>query len=550
MNTLHGAVACCCRLLFAYGLSAGALADVPATPGNEFVAAYGHALPLPADAPARTRGEGPFDRLVLRGATLIDGTGAPPIGPMDIVIEGDRITQVVSVGYPKLPISARGRPAPGDKEIDLTGMYLLPGFVDAHAHTSSVQQSINGVPSPTEYVYKLWLGHGITTVREIGSVNGLDWTLKQRELSANGEIAAPRIFSYALFPMRERFGMTPEKAVAWVRAVKAAGADGIKFMGAAADVMEAALRESDKLELMTGMHHAQLSVAEVDVLRSSGWGLDAMEHWYGLPEALFDDKTLQDYPSDYNYNDEQHRFGEAGRLWRQAAEPGSEKWNQVMETLLERDFTLVPTMTIYEASRDWMRARNADWHDEYTWPTLWRFFQPNRAAHGSYWFYWTTADEIAWKQNYSRWMRFINEYKNRGGRVAAGSDAGFIYKVYGFAYVRELELMQEAGFHPLEVIRAATQKGAELLRADADLGTVQVGKKADLVIVSENPLHNLKVLYGTGAIKLNDETGAVERVGGVRWTIKGGIVYDARALLADVRALVAAEKAREAAEAQ
>lgn len=539
-----------CRLLLVCSLSAGALADVPATPGNEFVAAYGDALALPADAPARARGEGPFDRLVLRGATLVDGTGAPPIGPVDIVIEADRITQVVSVGYPKLPISERGRPASGDKEIEATGMYVLPGFVDAHAHTSSPQQSINGVPSPTEYVYKLWLGHGITTVREIGSINGLDWTLEQRELSADGEVAAPRIFAYALFPMRERFGMTPEKAVAWVRAVKAAGADGIKFMGAAADVMEAALRESDRLGLMTGMHHAQLSVAEVDVLRSSGWGLDAMEHWYGLPEALFDDKTVQDYPADYNYNDEQHRFGEAGRLWRQAAEPGSETWNRVMDTLLERDFTLVPTMTIYEASRDWMRARNADWHEDYTWPTLWRFFQPNRAAHGSYWFYWTTADEIAWKQNYSRWMRFVNEYKNRGGRVAAGSDAGFIYKVYGFAYVRELELLQEAGFHPLEVIRAATLKGAELLRADADIGTVQAGKKADLVIVPENPLHNLKVLYGTGALKLNDDTGEVERVGGVRWTIKDGIVYDARALLADVRALVAAEKAREAAEAQ
>ena len=422
-----------------------------------------------------------------------------------------------------------------------------PGFVDAHAHISSIQQASSGVPSPAEYVYKLWLGHGITTVREIGSINGLDWTIAQRELSASGQIAAPRIFAHAMFPIKQSFDLTPEEALDWVRAVKEAGADGIKFLSAGPDVMEAALRESDKLGLMTGMHHAQMAVTQVDVLDSSGWGLDAMEHWYGLPEAMFEDKTVQDYPSDYNYNDEQHRFGEAGKLWSQAAEPGSSKWNEVMETLLARDFTLVPTMTIYEASRDWMRARNADWHEDYTWPTLWRFFQPNRAAHGSYWFYWTTADEIAWKQNYARWMRFINEYKNRGGRVAAGSDAGFIYKVYGFAYIRELELLQEAGFHPLEVIRAATLKGAELLRADAEIGTVEEGKRADLVVVSENPLQNLKVLYGTGAIKLNDDTGMVERVGGVRWTIKDGIVFDAKELLSDVRELVAAEKAREAA---
>ena len=131
--------------------------------------------------------------------------------------------------------------------------------------------------------------------------------------------------------------------------------------------------------------------------------------------------------------------------------------------------------------------------------------------------------------------------------MAAGSDSGFIYKVYGFGYVRELELLQEAGFHPLEVVRAATLKGAELLRADQDIGTVEEGKKADLVVLDENPLENFKVLYGTGAIKLNDETGQAERIGGVRWTIKDGIVYDAKELLSDVRALVAAEKAREAA---
>ena len=77
---------------------------------------------------------------------------------------------------------------------------------------------------------------------------------------------------------------------------------------------------------------------------------------------------------------------------------------------------------------------------------------------------------------------------------------------------------------------------------DDQIGSLEVGKKADLVIVDENPLHNFKVLYGTGAIKLNEETGNVERVGGVRWTIKDGIVYDAFQLRADVRDMVRASK--------
>ena len=90
-------------------------------------------------------------------------------------------------------------------------------------------------------------------------------------------------------------------------------------------------------------------------------------------------------------------------------------------------------------------------------------------------------------------MIFINEFKNRGGRVGTGSDCGFIYKLYGFDYIRELELLREAGFHPLEVIRAATLKGAEALGRAGQIGSVEVGKLADLIVVDENPLANLKV---------------------------------------------------------
>ena len=201
--------------------------------------------------------------------------------------------------------------------------------------------------------------------------------------------------------------------------------------------------------------------------------------------------------------------------------------------------------SIYEANRDVMRARRAEWHDEYTLPGLWRFFQPNPVAHGSYHFDWTTADEIAWKDNFRRWMLFVNEYKNRGGRVTVGSDAGFIFKLFGFAYVRELELLQEAGFHPLEVVRAATLHGAELMGMADEIGTVAAGKRADLVIVAENPLHNFKVLYGTGHLRLDRETNELGRVGGVLYTIKDGIVYDAKKLLADVREMVRQAKAEE-----
>jgi hypothetical protein len=266
-----------------------------------------------------------------------------------------------------------------------------------------------------------------------------------------------------------------------------------------------------------------------------------MEHWYGLPEALFEDRTVQDYPLDYNYQNEQDRFEAAGELWAQAAEPYSDHWNAVMNELLELDFTLDPTFNIYDANRDLQRTRRAEWHEDYTLPSLWKFFEPSKISHGSYWHYWGTEQEVAWKKNFQLWMTFVNEYKNRGGRVTTGSDSGYIYQLYGFAYIRELELLREAGFHPLEVIRSATLNGAEALKIDDQIGSVQIGKLADFVIVEENPLVNLKSLYGTGAIKLTEDNEIV-RVGGVKYTIKDGIIYDAKRLLAEVKTMVDQEK--------
>lgn len=134
-------------------------------------------------------------------------------------------------------------------------------------------------------------------------------------------------------------------------------------------------------------------------------------------------------------------------------------------------------------------------------------------------------------------MAFINDYKNHGGRVTAGSDSGYIFKIYGFSYIRELELLREAGFNALEVIQSATINGAEALGMADEIGSIRVGKKADLVIVGENPLRNLKVLYGTGHFRLDDNNKPI-RAGGVNYTIKNGIVYDAKLLLEQVKVMV------------
>ena len=310
--------------------------------------------------------------------------------------------------------------------------------------------------------------------------------------------------------------------------------------------MKALLDEANSLGMGSTAHLAQSGVAQMNALDAARLGLTGMTHFYGLFESMYENNDIQPWPLDINYGDEQHRFGQVARQWS-LVKPNGEKWNALMDEFLKLDFYINPTMTIYVAGRDVMAARNSDWNIKYALPTQVDFFTPSRTSHGAYWFDWTTQDEVEWRRFYQVWMKFLNEYKNRGGKVTVGSDSGFIYNLYGFGTIQELELLQEAGFHPLEVIRAATMYGAEEifkpLKKPIEFGVIREGLLADMIIIDENPLQNLKVLYGTGAVRLNDATGKPERVGGVKYTIKDGIVYDAKQLLKDVENMVIRQKA-------
>jgi imidazolonepropionase-like amidohydrolase len=492
----------------------------------------------PAPNRRASEGDGPHQMLVIRGATLIDGTGGPPRGPVDIVVRGNRIASVNGAGTAGIPIREL-RPIQGaTREIDARGMYVMPGFVDLHTHTGGEPKAPDA-----EYVYKLWLAHGVTTVRDAGS-GASSFMQSEKARSAKNEIAAPRIFAYA------RPGgaatQTPEAARAWVQNAAKNGVDGLKLDSYQPEVMAALIDEAKKNGLGTMAHLSQGGVAQMNAIDAARLGLGTLTHFYGLFESLYKDHDIQPWPVDMNAMDEQHRFGQVARQWSLIHPRGSEEWKALLKEFLALDLTLDPTMQIYSAGRDLMRARTAEWHDKYTIPSLMSYYEPSRRNHGSYWFYWTTADEIAWKQFYNVWMQFLNDYKNMGGRVTVGTDAGFIYSTYGFAYPQEMEMLQEAGFHPLEVVRAATMHGAQTLYKPKgkaiEFGVVRPGMLADLVVVDQNPLANFKVLYGTGAVRLNDSTGVVERIGGVKYTIKDGIVYDAKQLLADVAKMVEAAK--------
>lgn len=453
-----------------------------------------------------------YDKLIIRNATLIDGNGTPARGPVDVIIKNDTISSVRR---------ARSGSQAYEKEnhvIDGSGLYLLPGLINIHGH---IHDSRAGHPLPFEYIYNLWLGCGITTVRDVGS--NTDKTIEEREKSRKGEIAAPRIFLY----MRAG-GRTPEEARKSVQEIKKAGGDGVKIFGLDRDIMKAVLEEAHKLGFRVAHH---VGVEETDAWDDAEFGTTSIEHWYGVPDAAL--KGSQNFPYWYNYSNESHRFRYAGRLWREA---DPEKLAKVLKTLKEAEVAWCPTFVIYESSRDFQRARTQPWFDEYLHPAVREYFKPNPKHHGSYQWNWTTADEVYWRENYRIWMNAVQKFANLGGVVGVGEDAGYIYQLYGFSLIRELELHQEAGFHPIDVIKHATENNAQTLGMEDKLGRVRKGYLADLILVDENPLENFKFLYPTGVLDIKD--GKLIKRGGVKWTIKDGIVYNAPKLMENVKKIV------------
>src|SRR5688500_726220 len=139
-------------------MTRGAIAAVVALSAMAVPALQAQPSPTMERVPDRQpgEGEGPFRRLVIRNATLIDGTGAPPREPVDIVIASNRIESVRGAGTPGLPLRADREPREFDHEIDGTGMFVLPGFVDVHGHNGDPDKAPNA-----SYGYHLWLAHGV-----------------------------------------------------------------------------------------------------------------------------------------------------------------------------------------------------------------------------------------------------------------------------------------------------------------------------------------------------------------------------------------------------
>jgi imidazolonepropionase-like amidohydrolase len=331
---------------------------------------------------------------------------------------------------------------------------------------------------------------------------------------------------------------TPEEVRAGVRDANQKGADGLKIFSIDRDQLAALLDEARAQRLRTTAH---IGVEETTATDYIELGVNSIEHFYGVADAAIE--GIQNFPPDMNYDNEIHRFARAGELYAQA---NPEKLSKVIDLMVAKQVAWSPTLSIYEASRDLLRARNLPWYRDYLHPSMEEYWKPSLANHGSYFIGWTNTHEVRWKKNYRIWMDALRDFGVKGGVVTTGDDAGYIYSLYGFGIVRELELHEEAGFHPLEVIKHATVNGAQVVGLDDRVGKVRQGFIADLLVVNGNPIENLRLLNPAGTdINVNNKN---VHGGGIEWTIKDGIPYHVPVLMKEVKDIVArarVERARQ-----
>ena len=485
---------------------------------------------------------GPYDTLLICDATVINGAGSPPESPRDIIIHKGVIEAILRSATPSRCSAADNLSANRQtRRIEAKGDYVMPGLINMHMHFIDLV--------PLDYQYKLLLAHGVTTVRvfSIGAMTP-DQMVAEKHRIASGNVAAPRLYVYPFWfdsPTDPRFHSAKD-APAIVREWKAKDIDGVKMAslpGEYPDVFAAVGAETSKLHMGLAVHIGQDAVYPMNAVRVAQAGATTIEHHYGYPEASFTSQQIQNLPPDYNYSSTPERFYQTGTAWLQA--DLNKLHTSVIDSLLassaKTGFTMVPTMVAYEPNRDVERAETLNWQDKFVLPALLRQWVPNlKNPESSYFYHWTSTQEADWSQVFHLWTDFINDYKNRGGEVAVGSDPGFIYNLWGFGTVRELELLEQAGFNPLETVHSGTQVGA-LALGNHQLGALRAGYTADLLVLTENPLEDLKTLYGTGATRLDSE-GKPVKVRALKYTIRDGIVFDAQALLDDVKAQVTRAK--------
>ena len=433
-------------------------------------------------------------------------TGAPPRGPVDIVVSQDRITERLSVGFPKVPVNDRSRPAKGSKEIDGT-VAVTPGFVDDMCTAAADRPTI-----PTTSTSSGWVTASRPfAVRLAAAWTGTSSSVSCRQRTKSSHRASSRITGRSLVRMGSQHAADARDGTRMGAIRGEEGQLRLKLGAHDPEIMAALLDESKKFGLGSTAHLDQMGVGRMNALQASRLGLVDLTHYYGLFESLLKDYSIQPYPVTQNYNDEQHRFGQVARLWDKIHPRG-----RALECTHQR----VGRSQVHHRSHALLSQPRRDAHAAgrvarqiYAAVALGLLpAKPKRTRIVR--FDWTTEDEIAWRNFYH--VDVLPE-RLQERRWPSGNWIRLRVHLPDVRFWLHSRLRDAAGSgtpptgsgsrrHPARCRNAARTKGRSL-----DFGILRAGLKADMVITKENPLQNFKTLYATGHLRLTDATNKPER---------------------------------------
>src|SRR5215204_5479028 len=380
--------------------------------------------------------------IILEGATVIDGTGDLPKSNATIVINGNKIAYLSSdiANNYNLNFSA------AKNVINLTGKYIIPGLFDMHAHVANVRKDSYN-QNESEYMLSMLLTHGVTTIRNPGG--STEQSVALRENVSEGKIVGPQIFTAGQLlntpqipvPFVERQVQTDQDVRQEVRTQAAAGVDYIKlYVGLTPKLVQAAINEAH-LNGIKVIGHLYLTSWTI----AASLGIDFLAH--GVPVSPF-------LLSEAN----QQKFLEAGDdpfnhfLWLDLVDLNGPKIDEMIMALENNNIPVDPTLDIYEA------IIKEEPQNQHLWPKV---------------------------------LQLTKMLYDNGVVLLSGSDIPNFELVPGASLHHELEILIEAGIPPLEVIKIATSNGAMALGVEEDVGTVEPGKQADMIILSDNPIDNI-----------------------------------------------------------
>jgi imidazolonepropionase-like amidohydrolase len=425
----------------------------------------------------------PGRALAWTGVTVVDGTGAAARPGQTLVVRAGRIAALGPDGEVPLPADVEMRASPG--------RFVVPGFVDLHVHLPqdrAVQE---------ELLCRL-LKHGVTTVLQPGARPGAGVELRER--IARGEVRGPRLLTAGPSIDATRADGVPGSGSRWVsselevrrevRAQAETGVDWIKlYSGLPPELVQAAVDEAHGLGLPVALHAGRTRWGEaaragVDMLVHSGFGTP-MDEVVDLPDPA----------------------AAADREWYEAYARATEgaAFARLVEALVAARVVVVPTLAITLASglgdgasllprfRPDL-APDADLDD--WWGEGWRQRHPQYDPDSD------EEAELLRTVYFPGALAIVRAYHERGVRLGVGTDVGNAWITAGHAFHLELELYQEAGIPALDVLRMATREGAAALGLLDELGTVEVGKRADLVFLGEDLTRDVRASRTIEAVYL------------------------------------------------